>query len=197
MHRNCPGEDRLLDRGSSMRRSLVPVVLIACGFVVLPLLHRLFPPERPVPQLIVYNPPRPLADFSFSDGSAQSLTLNRFRGHFLLVNVWATWCSPCKDEMASLNHLALLFTGTDLEVIPISIDVTGASQVRSFYERFALNRLPIYVDPSKNVMDALSIVGIPTTLLIDRSGREIGRVTGAAQWDAAESVKRISEIIGR
>jgi hypothetical protein len=69
--------------------------------------------------------------------------------------------------------------------------------VRSFYERFDLNRLPIYVDPSKSVMDALSIVGIPTTLLIDRSGREIGRVTGAAQWDAAESVKRISEVIGR
>lgn len=115
-----PGEDRLLEHGSSMRRSLVPIVLIACGFVVLPLLHRLFPPELPVPQLIVYNPPRQLADFSFSDGSARSLTLNRFRGHFLLVNIWATWCSLCKDEMASLNHLALLSTGTDLEVIPIS-----------------------------------------------------------------------------
>jgi thiol-disulfide isomerase/thioredoxin len=180
-----------------MQRSLIPLVLIACGFAVLPLLHRMFPPELPVPELIIYNPPRQLPDFSFSAGSAQSLTLHRFRGHFLLVNVWATWCSPCKDEMASLNHLALLFSGTDLEVIPISIDISGASQVRSFYERFELNRLPIYVDPSKNVMDALSIVGIPTTLLIDRDGGEIGRMTGAARWDAAESVKRISEIVGR
>jgi thiol-disulfide isomerase/thioredoxin len=180
-----------------MRRSLYPIVLITCGFVFIPLLHRLFPPELPAPQFVVYNPPRQLADFSFSDGSTQILTLNRFRGRFLLVNVWATWCSPCKDEMASLNHLAALSAATDLEVIPISIDVSGASLVRSFYNRLGLDRLPIYVDPSKKVMDALSIVGIPTTLLIDRSGREIGRVTGAAQWDAAESVKRISEIIGR
>jgi thiol-disulfide isomerase/thioredoxin len=180
-----------------MRRSLIPILVIVCGFVAIPpLLHKLFPPKLPVALLLVHAPPRRLADFAFSDGSARSFTLDRFRGHFILVNVWATWCPPCKEEMASLNHLALLFAGTDLEIIPISIDVSGAPEVRSFYERLGLNKLPIYVDPSKKVMDALAITGIPTTLLIDRDGREIGRMVGPAQWDAPESVKRISEIVG-
>ena len=95
--------------------------------------------------------------------------------------------------MASLNHLALLFADKNIKIVPISIDVSGAITVRSFYERFGLNNLLIYVDPSKNVMDALGITGIPTTILIDRDGREIGRMVGPAQWDAPESVKHIRE----
>jgi hypothetical protein len=98
--------------------------------------------------------------------------------------------------MASLDHLALLFAKKDLKIIPISIDVSGAPVVRSFYKRLGLNNLSIYVDPSKRVMDALAIIGIPTTLLIGRDGREIGRMVGPAQWDSPESVKRISEIAG-
>ena len=93
--------------------------------------------------------------------------------------------------MASLNHLALLFADKNIKIVPISIDVSGAISVRSFYERLGLNNLLIYVDPSKNVMDALGITGIPTTILIDRDGREIGRMVGPAQWDAPESVKHI------
>ena len=180
-----------------MKRSLVPILLIVCGFVAIPsLLHKLFPHKLPPALFLVHNSPRPLADFTFSDDTGRSLTLNRFRGTFILVNVWATWCPPCKEEMASLDHLALLSAGKDLKIIPISIDVSGATVVRSFYKRLGLNNLPTYIDPSKRIMDALAITGIPTTLLIDRDGHEIGRMVGPAQWDAPESVKRISEIVG-
>ena len=180
-----------------MRRSLIPILIIICGFVAIPpLLHTLFPPKLPAALLLVHSSPRRLADFTFSDGSGRSLTLNHFRGTLVLVNVWATWCPPCKEEMASLNHLAFLFAGKSLKIVPISIDVSGATAVRSFYERLGLHKLPIYVDPSKRVMDALAIRNIPTTLLIDRLGSEIGRMVGPAQWDAPESVKRISEIAG-
>jgi thiol-disulfide isomerase/thioredoxin len=150
----------------------------------------------PAAELIVHNVPRRVTDFTFSDGSGRSLTLAHFRGTFILVNVWATWCSPCKEEMASLNHLALLFANKNIKIVPISIDVSGALTVRSFYERLGLNNLSIYVDPSKNVMDAFGIAGIPTTLMISSDGREIGRMVGPAQWDAPESVKRIVEIAG-
>jgi thiol-disulfide isomerase/thioredoxin len=180
-----------------MRRSLIPILIIVCGFVAFPsVLREFFPLKLPAAELVAHNSPRELADFTFSDGSRRDLQLEHFRGTVILVNVWATWCAPCKEEMASLNHLALLFANKNIKIVPISIDVSGALTVRSFYERLGLNNLSIYVDPSKNVMDALGITGIPTTMLIGRDGREIGRMVGPAQWDAPESVKRITEIAG-
>ncbi|MGB8127482.1 MAG: TlpA disulfide reductase family protein [Pseudolabrys sp.] len=179
-----------------MRRSLIAILIIVCAFVAFPpILREFFPLKLPAAELDTHSP-RALTDFTFSDGSGRNLTLEHFRGTLILVNVWATWCAPCKEEMASLNHLALLFENKNIKFVPISIDVSGALTVRSFYERLGLNNLSIYVDPSKNVMDALGITGIPTTILIGRDGREIGRTVGPAQWDAPESVKRITEIAG-
>jgi thiol-disulfide isomerase/thioredoxin len=94
----------------AMRRSLIPVLIIVCAFVALPpLLNKVFPRKLPVAQLLVHSIPHRLTEFTFSDDSGRSLTLYRFRGSVVLVNVWATWCPPCKEEMASLDHLALLF----------------------------------------------------------------------------------------
>jgi len=177
-----------------MRRSLVPILLVVCAFAAFPLaLREFFPLKLPAAELIAHNSPLALTDFTFSDGSGHKLTLDQLHGSLVLVNVWATWCPPCKNEMASLNRLALLFADKNIRIVPISIDVSGAVNVRSFYKRFGLNNLSIYLDPSKNVMDALAITGIPTTILIGRDGREIGRMVGPAQWDAPESVKRITE----
>jgi thiol-disulfide isomerase/thioredoxin len=178
----------------AMRRSLVPILIIVCAFAALPLvLRQFFPLKLPAAELISRSSPQEITDFAFSDGAGRNLTLERFRGAVILVNVWATWCPPCKDEMASLNHLALLFANKNLKILPISIDVSGALAVRSFYQRLDLKNLSVYVDPSKNVMDALGITGIPTTILIGPDGREIGRMLGPAKWDAPESVKRITE----
>jgi thiol-disulfide isomerase/thioredoxin len=180
-----------------MRRSLIPILVIACAFVALPhIVREFFPLKLPAAELVAHSSPREVTDFAFSDGSMRDLTLAHFRGTPILVNVWATWCPPCKEEMASLNHLSLLFANKNIKIVPISIDVSGALTVRSFYERLGLNNLSIYVDPSKNVMDALRITSIPTTILIGRDGREIGRTIGPAQWDASASVTRITEIVG-
>ena len=180
-----------------MRRSLISILIIVCAFVAFPpILREFFPLKLPTAELDAHNSPRALTDFTFLDGSERNLTLEHFRGTVILVNVWATWCAPCKEEMASLNHLALLFANKNIKIVPVSIDVSGVLTVRSFYERLGLNNLSIYVDPSKNVMDALGVIGIPTTILIGRDGREIGRTVGPAQWDAPESVERITEIAG-
>jgi thiol-disulfide isomerase/thioredoxin len=180
-----------------MRRSLIPILVIVCAFVALPpILREFFPFKLPAAELVAHNSSPGLTDFTFSDGSGRNLSLDHFRGTVILVNVWATWCPPCKEEMASLNHLALLFANKNIIIVPISIDVSGALTVRSFYERLGLTNLSIYVDPSKTVMDALGITGIPTTILIGHDGREIGRTVGPAQWDAPESVRRIAEIAG-
>jgi thiol-disulfide isomerase/thioredoxin len=180
-----------------MRRPLISLLIIICAFVAFPILRqKVFPPKLPVAQLLAQNLTNTPTNFTFSDGLGRSLTLNDFHGTNILVNVWATWCPPCKQEMASLNHLALLFANKHLKIIPVSIDVSGVSSVRSFYERLGLNSLPTYADPSKSVMDAFKVTVIPTTILINRDGREIGRMVGPAQWDAPESVKHISAVAG-
>jgi len=180
-----------------MRRSLIPTLIIFSAFVVVPpIMREFFPLKLPTADLVADNSARALTDFTFSDGFARKLTLDDFQGTFILLNIWATWCRPCQEEMVSLNHLALLFAKKNIKIVPISIDVSGAVTVQSFYGSLGLNDLSIYVDPSKKVMDALRISGIPTTILIGPDGREIGRMLGPAKWDSPESVKHISEIAG-
>jgi thiol-disulfide isomerase/thioredoxin len=181
-----------------MSRSLVPVLLVVCAFVVVPpLVQRLLRAELPVPELAVYESRYPLNDFAFSDDSGRSLKLADFRGTFVLLNVWASWCQPCREEMTSLDHLAQRAAIHGFKIVPISIDVAGVPTVQYFYKRFGLDNLPIYVDPSKGVMDAFGVIGIPTTILVDPDGREIARMSGGARWDAPESIAHIAEIIGR
>jgi len=174
------------------RRSLIAILVIVSAFAAFPhLLHKIFPLKLPNAQIVIHKEPRELQAFTFSDGFERKLTLEHYRGSFILVNVWATWCSPCKEEMASFDHFASLLANKPIVIVPISIDVAGIVTVRSFYERLGLKNLLIYVDPSRKVMDALRITGIPTTLLIGSDGREIGRMIGPAQWDTPASMKRV------
>ena len=180
-----------------MRRSLIPILIIVLAYVAFPpLLRQMFRSELPAVELKTYSSPRQLPDFEFSDASGRSLTLSRLSGSFILVNVWATWCPPCRKEMASLDRLALRLADKGIKIVPISIDVSGVPSVRTFYSDLGLKNLPIYVDPSKAIVDALGIIGIPTTLLIGPDGREIARMAGPAKWDAPEAVKRIMELAG-
>ena len=84
-----------------------------------------------------------------------------FKEILFYINIWATWCPPCKDEMPSLNSLASHFSAKDLKIIPISVDVSEVLTVRHFYTEFGLDKLSIYVDPSTSVMHAFSVVVFP------------------------------------
>ena len=177
---------------------MIPIVLVVCGLIVIPpLIHKFVSPELPAAVLRPHKYPRQISDFKFYDGSNRRITLNRFRGSFVLLNIWATWCGPCIEEMASLNRLVKLFKRKDLIIVPISIDISGVPAVRAFYSRQNLNNLNVYVDPSKEVMHALAGIGIPTTLLINPDGLEIARTVGAARWDAPATVERISYLVKR
>src|SRR5450631_4421965 len=163
-----------------LRRS-GPIIVIVGAFAVLPFLaHKFFQPKLPVAMLDLHEVPRQLAEIEIQDETGKQYTLGQLQGNFVLVNIWATWCRPCKEEMPSLNTLASRFSTKDLKIIPVSVDVSGALTVRHFYTEFGLDKLSIYVDPSSNVMHALSVLGIPTTVLINREGLEIGRRVGPA-----------------
>jgi len=154
---------------------------------------------KPAPQgalgFAVHGAPRELPQFSFLDGQGRARSLTDFRGKTVLLNVWATWCVPCREEMPALDRLQQKLGGPRFEVLALSIDSGGAAAVKRFYDEIGIRALAIHVDSSISAMGALGIVGIPTTLLIDRQGREIGRRTGPAQWDGPEAMGLIASFM--
>lgn len=135
--------------------------------------------------------PPPLKDLQFVDADGRERTIADFRGKILLVNIWATWCAPCRLEMPSLDRLQAKLGGTEFQVIALSVDAGGLPDVKRFYARLGLRHLGIFVDPSGRTMPGLKVSGLPTTLLIGRDGREIGRTAAPADWDQPEALTLI------
>jgi thiol-disulfide isomerase/thioredoxin len=142
-------------------------------------------------ELSVFDEPREVPEIRFQDEEGHDLTLADFRGRMVLLDIWATWCVPCRKEMPALDRLQAKVGGNEFLVIPLSIDRDGVAAVKRFYRELGLEKLGIYVDPSGKGSRALAIPGVPTTLLIDRQGREVARKMGAAEWDAPEMVALI------
>lgn len=139
----------------------------------------------------IHQTPRPLPEVSFTDGEGRAMTLSAFEGKVILLNIWATWCVPCREEMPTLDNLEAKLGGADFQVVALSIDQGGVAPVRDFYAEIGLRNLKIYIDDQMRAPPLLGVVGIPGTLLIDREGREIGRKLGPAEWDSEEVVAEI------
>ena len=130
--------------------------------------------------------PKALKEFKFVSGDLKAASLADFRGKLVLLNIWATWCGPCREEMPTLDRLQAKLGGPDFEVVALSIDQGGVPVVKDFYEELGLKALRIFVDPSVTAPVALNALGVPTTLLINREGQEMGRYTGPAEWDSPQ-----------
>jgi len=141
--------------------------------------------------LVVRQKPVDLPPLTFTGADGKSVSLADFSGKIVLLNIWATWCVPCREEMASLDRLQRKLGVSALLVMPLSIDRQGIPVVKTFYDELGLQTLGIYVDQSGKAARDLDALGVPTTLLIDREGREIGRKIGAAEWDSPELVRLI------
>jgi len=138
-----------------------------------------------------HETPRELPEISFTDGEGRAMTLSAFKGKVILLNIWATWCGPCRKEMPTLDRLEAKLGGPDFKVVALSIDQGGIPVVRQFYQDLGLRNLDIYIDDSVRAPAQLGVVGIPGTLLIDRQGREIGRKLGPAEWDSEKVLAEI------
>ncbi|MFH1553435.1 TlpA family protein disulfide reductase [Xanthobacter autotrophicus] len=141
--------------------------------------------------------PAPVPELQFADGEGKPRTLGDFRGKVVLLNVWATWCLSCRKEMPTLDRLQAALGGPDFEVVALSVDRGGAEIVRNFYTDISIQHLGVHVDSSGKAGFALAIAGLPTTLLIDRHGQELGRLVGPAEWDAPDIVAFLKSIIAR
>ncbi|MGE0153418.1 MAG: TlpA disulfide reductase family protein [Reyranellaceae bacterium] len=136
-------------------------------------------------------PPREAPPARFVDPQGQALDLGRYRGKVVLVNFWATWCAPCVREMPSLDRLQAALGGEGLVVLPLSLDGPTRPRVEPFYKDRNLAHLPILFDEKNATFGRFAVAVLPTTILIDRDGREVGRLEGPAEWDAPEAVALI------
>ncbi len=124
------------------------------------------------------------------------MTLRQFRGRIVLLNVWATWCPTCRRELPTLDRLQKKLGGKDFEVVALSIDRDGDEAIAPFFKEVGIKNLLVYFERRGTVLGKYVIVGLPTTLVIDREGREIGRMTGPADWDTPQVVALLRNIIG-
>ncbi|MEX2198046.1 MAG: TlpA disulfide reductase family protein [Burkholderiales bacterium] len=147
--------------------------------------------------LRLHAAPRVLPALAFEDGKGRPVGLVDFRGKAVLLNVWATWCPPCREEMPSLDRLQKTLGGPGFEVVALSIDAGGAAVVERFYQELGIGSLAIYMDPGMRAAGQLRTLGVPTTLLIDAEGRELGRHAGPATWDDPGVITQISRHLPR
>lgn len=142
-------------------------------------------------EFILQTPPAPAPAVAFSNGDNATLGFKDFKGKVTLVNLWATWCAPCVKEMPSLQALKQARGGADFDVVTISEDKTARKVVDPFFEKNNLADLPRYTDAESAVGRAFRVRGLPTTMLLDRDGNEIGRFEGGANWSGSDALALI------
>lgn len=143
---------------------------------------------EPPQNFAVQDAPVPVPEIDFENAGGQPKTLADFRGKVVLLNVWATWCAPCRKEMPTLDRLQAKLGGPDFEVVALSMDRGGLDKVKKFFAEIGIEHLALNIDTSGKAMFTLGALGLPMTLLIDRDGKEIGRLIGPAEWDSPDMV---------
>ena len=131
----------------------------------------------------------------FLNASGEEITLTDYAGKGIILNFWATWCAPCVREMPQLNRLNAFVRDNQIEVLTISEDLNGTKSVPIFYKSHNLYDLPVLVDQKGNLMRSFKAKGLPTTILINQHGQEVGRVVGPAEWDTEEIVNYLRQCL--
>ena len=146
----------------------------------------------------VFKPkPDAIADVAFVDGTGKDRRLSDWKGRVVLLNLWATWCVPCRKEMPALERLQIGLGSDAFEVVALAVDRTGAAGAKKFLADTKVERLGLYVDGTAKASSALKVIGLPTTILIGRDGLEIGRLVGPAEWDSEDAKRLLASVAGK
>jgi thiol-disulfide isomerase/thioredoxin len=142
-------------------------------------------------KLAIHNSPKATssAPFELADGAGRA-TLEDYRGKYIVLNFWATWCAPCRKEMPHLSELQTELGGPDFEVLTIATGRNSPEGIAKFFEEIGVTNLPRHLDPNQGLASQMGIFGLPITVILDPEGREIARLRGDADW-ASDSAKSI------
>jgi thiol-disulfide isomerase/thioredoxin len=149
----------------------------------------------------IASEPKRLPELTFTDADGKPRALADFQGKTILLNLWATWCVPCRKEMPALDALQAKLGSDRFEVVAVNIDTRNLDKPKTWLQEVGITKLGYYADPSAKVFQDLKAIGkafgMPTTLLIDPQGCELGTLAGPAEWASDDAVKLIEAASGK
>lgn len=148
-------------------------------------------------KLIFHEVPEATSDaaYQLADGAGEE-TLEAYRGKYILLNFWATWCAPCRKEMPQLSELQAEFGGEDFEVVTIATGRNSPEGIKKFFAEIGVDNLPRHQDPRQAMASQMGVFGLPITVLIDPEGREVARLRGDADWSSDSAKAVIGAVLG-
>jgi len=153
--------------------------------------------RAPLGHFIRHAEPKAIPNISFKDAEGHAAQLSDWRGRMVLVNLWATWCAPCKTEMPSLDRLQAKLGGEDFAILALSTDRGGPKEPAEFFAREGIAHLKVYNDSSGDATRRLNVPGLPLTAVLNKEGLEIARLVGPADWDSPEIIAQLQALSGR
>ena len=154
--------------------------------------------EGDMKKLVFHAEPKDVSDSAFvlADDAGET-TLEAWRGKYVLLNFWATWCAPCRKEMPQLAELQSEFGGPDFEVLTLATGRNSPTGIAKFFEEIGVDNLPRHQDPRQAVARDMAVLGLPITVLIDPEGREVARLIGDADWASDNAKAIVATLLGR
>ena len=153
-----------------------------------------------VASVVLTKAPRPAIPLAFQDGDGKPVDWASFKGRAVLLNLWATWCVPCRAEMPALDRLQAKAGSAAFQVVAVNVDTARLDKPKSFLDEIGVKNLTRYSDPKGDSFETLRLagkaLGLPTSVLIDANGCEMGVVGGPANWDGEDALKLIAALKG-
>ncbi|MDO5756563.1 MAG: TlpA disulfide reductase family protein [Rhodobacterales bacterium] len=150
--------------------------------------------EGDMQKLTFHSTPKQVSDSSFTTQEGGTATLADFKGKYVLLNFWATWCAPCRKEMPMLSELQAEFGGDDFEVLTLATGRNALPAIEGFFDEIGVTNLPTHRDPGQKVARDMGVLGLPITVLLDPEGREVARMQGDAHWSSPGAKALIAEL---
>jgi len=144
---------------------------------------------------LIHKTPMPIKKIAFNNALGETISLEKWRGKYVLLNIWATWCSPCRKEMPDLDELKAHFKDKNIDIVAISIDRGTNAKPKRFLTKIGVKNIELFNDPKNSLIGPLRVLGMPTTLLINPEGLEVGRMIGPAHWASVDAKRLIHEAI--
>lgn len=144
-------------------------------------------------KLILHASPQPVPDAVLVDGADVAQPLSQWRGQWVVLNFWATWCAPCRTEMPSLDRLAEAMPG--VAVLPVATGRNSVVGIAKFFEEADITRLPTLRDPTSEFSRGMAVLGLPVTVILDPQGREVARLIGDAEWDSPDALAVLTALM--
>jgi len=146
-------------------------------------------------KLMFHGSAREVSQTTFIDEAGNEFRLADFRGKYILVNFWATWCAPCRKEMPSLNRLQTEHGGDAFQVVTIATGRNSDAGIRRFFEETGVDSLPRYRDPKQALARSMAVLGLPISVIVNPQGQEIARLRGDALWDSDSAMSIVAALI--